>query len=123
MTPTLTKNYRAGAAIAPRRLVTVGDADGVIVQASAQTSLPFGVSDELGAESGARADAHRAGIAEVEYGGNIARGQLVTADADGRAVVANPGEAESAHVFGVAEVSGVAGDVGSILIAPSRIDG
>ena len=56
----------------------------------------------------------RAGIADIEFGGNVARGALLTADADGKAVTAADGN----RVIGIAEVSGAAGDIGQVLLAP-----
>ena len=56
----------------------------------------------------------RAGIAAIEFGGNVARGALLTADADGKAVTAADGN----RVIGIAEVSGAAGDIGQVLLAP-----
>lgn len=120
---TLITNHDAGAAISAYRIVKHGAADGAVVQASAITDLLIGICDRIGAASGGRAEIVRAGLAEVEYGGNVTRGQPLTSDSNGKAVYANPGAGTNAYIIGFAEVSGVDGDVGSVLIAPGRIQG
>jgi ribosomal protein S8E len=110
----LTKPYTAGGTIAKRRIVKFGAADGVVLQAAAATDLLIGVSTDLGSASGERQDVFMVGnIAEVDFGGTIARGASVTADASGKAVAAATGNI----AIGYAEVSGVSGDVGTIVIA------
>lgn len=105
----------AGAAIPPFHIVKHGAADGFAVPAAAATDAIFGVADSLGAEAANDpVDIIRGGIAEVVYGGTVTRGQPLTSDAQGRAVVAVAGN----RIIGFAEVSGVAGDRGSVFIAP-----
>lgn len=116
----LAKTLIAGAAVAARRIVKFGSGDTAVVQSSAAADLHIGVSD-LGADSGDYCDVIIDGIALVEYGGNVTRGQLLTADADGKAVAAAPAATASARVIGVAMVSGVSGDIGSVRIAPSTV--
>jgi hypothetical protein len=120
----LVTNHTADGAIAGYRITKHGDADGDVAQAAASTDLLHGITGRLGASAvGDRVDVVRAGIAEVEYGGNVTRGNPLTADADGKAVAAAPGAGTNAYIIGFAEVSGVAGDIGSCLIAPGRIQG
>lgn len=122
--PTLTKTFVAGAAIAKRRIVKLGSADGVVVQATATaTDALMGVAAEIDAANGGRVDVHMAGIAEVEYGGSVTRGALLKADTDGKAVAAAPAGGTNNRVIGVATVSGASGDVGLVLIAPSMMQG
>ena len=117
-TPTLTKSFESGAAISPRRFVKFGSDDDSAVQASAATDSIIGVSDELGASAAnERLDVHVGGIVEVEFGGAITRGQQVTSDTNGKAVVA----ADTNRMGGVAMVSGVAGDIGSVLLSPGTV--
>lgn len=116
----LSKALIAGAAVAARRIVKFGSADTAVVQAAAATDLSIGVSD-LGSDSGDYCDVIVSGIALVEYGGNVTRGQLLTADADGKAVAAAPAATASNRVIGVAMVSGVSGDIGSVLIAQGSV--
>ena len=113
----LNTNGVAGAAVEPFRIVKFSDADGKYVQAAAATDLLVGVSESLAAADGERIDICRIGIASVRYGGTVVRGQKLTSDADGKAVAAKDGE----QTIGTAEVSGVAGDIGSVLLAPGGI--
>lgn len=134
--PQLTKTFVADGAIAKRRIVKFGGADGKAAQADAATDALFGVAADLDAADGARVDVHMAGVAEVEYGGNVTRGALLTADADGKAIAvtrhthtenaagtytqdATTGAGSAGRVIGIALVSGVAGDIGSVQIAPA----
>jgi hypothetical protein len=115
--PLLTENFIAGAAINPHRICKPGAADGTAIQAAAVGDFAFGVSDELGAASGGRCDIHTAGVADVEFGGNVTRGAQLTSDADGKAVTA----VATNRTIGVARVSGVLGDIGSVLLAPGTV--
>jgi hypothetical protein len=116
----LAKTLIAGAAVAARRIVKFGSSDTAVIQASAAADLSIGVSD-LGGDSGEYTDVIVDGIALVEYGGNVTRGQLLTADSDGKAVAAAPAATASARVIGVAMLSGVSGDIGSVLIDRSTV--
>lgn len=121
--PELIKAYTAGAAIAAHRIVVFGSADGAVIQAAASTDKLIGISEAFGAASGERIDIVRSGLADVEYGGSVTRGDMLTADANGKAVVAAPAAAVNAQVIGRAEVSGVAGDIGSVLICAGTVQG
>ena len=123
MKPILTESFTAGAAIAPHRICKPGAADGAALQAAAATDAMDGVSDELGAASGARVDIHTLGVVEVEYGGTVTRGDELTADADGKAITAAPGAGVNMRVIGIARVSGVLGDIGLVRLAPGQIQG
>jgi hypothetical protein len=116
--PILIENFDAEAAVAPRRIVKLGTADHSILQAAAAADLLIGVTDILGADAaGDRIDVITAGVAQVELGGTVTRGTKLTANADGKAVAAATGN----QVIGIARVSGVAGDIGSVQIAPSTL--
>ena len=104
----------AGGAVSPHRIVKYGDADGKVVQSAAAGDAHVGVSGRASAASGRRVEIARTGIADIEYGANVARGALLTADGDGKAVTATDGN----RVIGIAEVSGAAGDIGQVLLAP-----
>lgn len=122
--PGLIKTHSAEGAIAAYRIVKHGAADGGVLQSSASTEKLIGVNDRLAAAvAGDRLDIVRSGIAEVEYGGNVTRGDPLTADANGKAVAAAPGAGVNAYIIGFAEVDGVSGDIGSVMIAPGRIQG
>lgn len=120
----LVKNYSAEAAIAAYRIVKFGAADGGVLQAAAATDKLVGVTDRLAAAvAGDRIDVVRSGITEVEYGGTVAAGDLLTADASGRAIVATAAAGSNVRVIGVAEVAGVVGDIGSMLIDSGSFQG
>ena len=123
--PLLTKSFKnAGVAIGAYRIVKFGSADDIAAQASAATDALMGISNNLGAAAtDTRFDVHLAGVAEVEYGGNVTRGQLLTADSDGKAIVAAPEAGANMRVIGPAVVSGVSGDIGAAQIAPGQIQG
>ena len=111
----ITKPYTAGGTIAARRIVKYGAADGIVVQSAGATDLHVGVSTDLGSASGERQDVFMIGnIVEVDFGGTITRGTAVTSDATGKAVAAVTGN----KAVGFAEVSGLAGDVGTVIINP-----
>jgi hypothetical protein len=121
--PLLTLAYVAAAAIGAYRIAKFGAADGEAIPAAASTDALIGVTTSLPASLGERVDVIRGGIAEVEFGGNVTRGDWLTADAQGRAITAAPAAGVNANVIGRAECSGVLGDIGSVLIAPGRIQG
>ncbi|WP_233559804.1 DUF2190 domain-containing protein [Oleomonas cavernae] len=118
------KTYTAGGAIAHRRIVKFGAADGAVLQATAATEGLIGVTDHPGgAASGERVDVVRSGFTEVEFGGTVTRGGYVTADVDGKAVAAAPAAGTNNGVVGRAEVSAVAGDIALVFILPAQVQG
>lgn len=124
MNPILRKAYGTEAIVPPYRIVKFGATDGNVVPAAASTDKLIGVSGRLGASvSGDRCDVTRIGLDEVEYGGNVTAGDELTSDASGRAVTAAPGAGVNAYTIGKAEVSGVLGDIGKVMLNPGRIQG
>lgn len=116
------KGFIAGGTVAARRIVKFGSGDTAAVQASAATDSLIGVSD-LGAASGESVAVIMGGIAAVEYGGNVTRGALLTADSNGKAVAAAPAAGVNNRIIGVAMLSGVSGDIGSVLVNPGAFQG
>lgn len=97
--PSLIKNYIAGAAINPCRLVQVGATAGYVIQNAAGSSQTLGVSIEnILAATGQRVDVIHAGIAYIEAGAAIALGARLTSDATGRVVSVTAGTVSSATV-------------------------
>ncbi len=96
----------AGAAIAAYRIVKFGDADGKVVQAEAAADALIGIVNRVPAESGRPVEINRYGVAEVEYGGGVTRGDALTSDADGKAVTASRPAHNQTLVDG-----GAAGDI------------
>lgn len=110
--PGLTLAYLAGAALGARRIVKHGAADGAALPATLPADALLGVTTDIPTALGATADVIRGGVAPVFYGGAVTRGDPLTTNASGQAVKAAAGN----QVIGYAEVSGVAGDLGSLLI-------
>lgn len=112
----LSKSYTAGAAIAARRIVKFDSTDGTVIQAAAAADLSVGISNkQFGPASGERCDIIHSGIADLDFAGVVARGALVTADANGKGVAA----AATNRTIGIALVTTAAGDIAPVLIAPS----
>lgn len=123
--PLQTKTFKTGGvAISPYRIVKFGSADDTAAQAAASTDYLFGISNSLGgAATDETLDIHMAGIAELEYGDTVTRGQPLTADSNGKGIPAAPGAGTNARIIGFAVKSGVAGDIGAAQIAPGMVQG
>lgn len=119
----LNKNYLAEGAIAAYRIVKHGAADGGLLQAAAAADKLVGVCGAVAPVLGERVDVVKVGIADVELGGNVTRGDPITSDANGKGVTAAPAAGANVRIIGFAEVSGVAGDIASVLIAPGVMQG
>jgi len=112
------KKFTAEAIVSPRRIVKFGTSDSEVLQNAAATTKGFGVADSLGGEAiGDSVDVVMAGIAEVEYGGTVTRGDDLVADSVGRAVVAAAAAGVNDHVIGMCMKSGVVGDIGEVFLS------
>jgi len=80
--------------------------------ASAATDALLGVSADIATSAGRHVDVIRSGLAPVIYGATIARGAALTANASGAAIPAKAND----QIIGYAEVSGAAGEIGSIFV-------
>ena len=118
----LVKNFTAETAIPKRRIVAFGAVDGFAALAVAAPGV-MGVSGIRGADVGGRVDIYLSDFHDVEFGGAVANGDYVTADADGRAIKAAPGAGLTMDVVGRAFATGPAGSIGSILVQPQQITG
>lgn len=122
--PTLIKEGTAEGAITKYRIVKFGASDGGYVQAAAAADALAGVYGEnFDVVSGERLGVVKAGIADVEFGAAVTRGQPLTSDANGRAVPAAPAAGANVRLIGFAEVSGVSGDVGQVWVEPGLMQG
>lgn len=121
--PGLIANYVAETALAKNRIVCFGATDGSVKQATAAADFIIGVTENFAYAVGDRVDIVRTGLADVEYGGTVTRGQPLTADAQGRAVAAAPSAGTNNRIIGYAEVSGVVGDIGSVMVGAEMIQG
>lgn len=124
MQPGLTKTFIAGAAITKRRIVKFDVVDGQVITAAAAADGLLGVSDmSADVASGSRVEVRLTNVAEVEAGGTIARGALVTSDATGRAVTAAPAAGVNVRTLGIAMASYVVGDVADIYLSQGSLQG
>lgn len=121
--PGLIKTFVAGAAVTKHRIVKFGSSDDAVIQGAAATDALIGVSTEVDSASGERVDVIMNGVANVEFGGTITRGAPVTSDANGKAVAAAPASGVNNRIIGFAGVSGVSGDIGSVIISQGSIQG
>lgn len=119
----LVTSHIAAVALAAYRIAAYGaDEDDTTLAVDADTTL-MGVSCDLPTPVGGVADICRSGIAPVEYGGVVDRGDALTADSQGRAIAAVPGDDEVLNCVGHAEVGGVIGDIGAVLVMPHKAYG
>lgn len=110
---------RGTAAIAAHRILKGHTEDGQVTQAALATEKLVGIAGREGCDAaGDHMDVAVGGIAVVEYGGAVAYGDLLTSDAQGRAVAAT---VSGSSVIGQAQEKGVLGTLGSCLIAPSKL--
>jgi Uncharacterized conserved protein (DUF2190) len=119
----LTKSYTAEGAISANRFVKVGAADYGVLAAAAATDKIIGVSTEVDAAIGERADVVHDGIADLKLGGAVARGDLLTSDATGRGVVAAPAAGTNNRIGAMAIISGVADDIIPVKVIQGAFQG
>ena len=122
--PGFIKTFVATGAIAAYHIVKPsGVNDGEVVLAAAATDSILGVSQNVDVAIGQPCDVVLDQTANVVCGGTIPAGSLVTSDANGCAVVANPGTGVVHRVLGVALTSGVSGDIIPVMIAQGATHG
>lgn len=119
----LAKGFKAQAAIPAFTLAVLGAADGQVLAAAAATDKIIGVTSDVAPAINERCDVILEGVADVLYGGTVARGDLLTADATGRAVTAAPGAGVNNRIVGIALLAGVVGDVGQVMISVGSTQG
>ncbi|HHG4777649.1 TPA: hypothetical protein ACPWIL_006085 [Pseudomonas aeruginosa] len=107
------ESRRAAADVAPFRIASYDDTEGEFAQATGPNAAPLmGLVGSLGAVAGVVCDVIRSGPAELEYGAEVAFGDPLTADSDGRGVKAKPGEAFIAR----ADEAGDEGTIGRVFL-------
>ena len=112
----LIKSRNCTTATPGMRFVTEGPVDGSGIPAVGSAVNIIGVSSELDTIVGERMSVIMVGnIAPIVYGGTVARGDALTSDAQGRAITTTT---TGARIGGTAEVSGVVGDIGSVIVNP-----
>jgi len=121
--PKLIKTYNAEGAINPYTIVKFGANDLGVIAAAAATDKLIGVTRELGSNSGEPVDVIHDGITYIKLGGTVARGDFLTSDASGQAVVAAPAAGSNNRIIGFARQSGVVGDVVDVVLEPGSLQG
>lgn len=121
--PILIKNFTAGAAISPYRVVKFSAAE-TVIQAAAAADLLVGICGEVGPASGERCDVTVYGIALAEAGAAITIGARLTSDATGRVITAAPAAGSNAGLIGMAlDAALAAGDIIRVLVSQSSMQG
>jgi hypothetical protein len=121
--PLLNKQFVAETAINQFRIVKFGSTDDFVVQGAAVGDALIGICNFIAPAAGERVDIILAGIGEVQLGGTVARGGLVTSNATGQGVAAAPAAGTNNNVIGRALMSGVSGDVIKVLVNPGSVQG
>jgi len=122
--PGFIRNFVAVAAIAANRLVAVSALEDFQVGPAVDASAVFVGVTEQGTDKHLRVDVVMTQSAPVEFGGDIAAGDLIVADADGKAIAFDLADYEGEtqiHVAGWAMEEGDDGTIGDIFLAPQLI--
>jgi hypothetical protein len=115
----LVQAYKPESAIPKHRLVKFGVSDSSVTIAVDNAATFVGVSTDIDAVVGEpQCDVVRSGLAKVVYGAAVAKGDFLGSDATGRAI---PVTTASTNYAGIAEIAGVADDIGCLLICPGKI--
>jgi hypothetical protein len=118
------RNYIAEAAVPANTIVKPSaTTDKNVLAAAAVGDKLIGISTDIAAAINERCDVILEGVADVLYGGAVTRGDLLTSDANGRAVTAAPGAGVNNNVIGRALISGVLGDIGQCIISVGSTQG
>lgn len=118
------KNFLAGGAISPYRFVKPGADDAHVVQAAAATDAIIGATGTLGADAAEdRVDVIFTGLAEIELGGTVTRGDKLTADASGQGVATSAASGANQRYGAIALASGVSGDIITVFITLGEYQG
>jgi len=122
--PSLIKSYTAEGAISPCRIVKFGAADYGVLQASAAADKTMGITRPgITVAATESVEVIHQGIADLEYGAAVTRGDLLMSDANGKGIPAAAAGAANVRVIGTAIVSGVAGDICPVLVNPGTFQG
>lgn len=114
------KTLIAGEAITKYQLVALGDDDDSVKLAVDPTKPLIGVSMN-DAPKGGKVNVMLTGVAEVELGGAVTRGDLLTADGTNSVSQAVTTSTAKNYVVGIAVRSGVDGDIIPVLLSQGII--
>jgi hypothetical protein len=121
--PKFTLAFIADADSAPYLIAKVGSVDGNFAIAAASTDKLLGVLQNVQVAAGQVGDVIIDGSANVTYGGTVAFGDWLTSDSSGRAITAAPSTGVNAWVIGIAQESGVVGDIRPVMLHIGKIQG
>ena len=121
--PLLILPFEASAAAPARRIARFSDVSATarVAPASANTDAIIGVFERLAGASGDIVDVVTQGVGSVELGGTVTAGAPLTADSQGRAIVAVAVTATTVRILGFALEPGVVGDFVEVLVQPSLL--
>lgn len=117
------KSFNAGGALAANSIAKVGANDYGVLPAAAATDKLLGITTEIPATSGERVDVALLGVADLKLGGTVTRGDLITSDASSNGVTSAPAAGVNHRIVGVAQVSGVSGDLIPVLLSGTSLQG
>lgn len=117
------RSILAQVAIAAYLIIKHGTADNTATLATAATDKLIGVNEALNKDAGEMIDYPTAGTGQVRLGGNVTRGDPITADAASKGVTAAPAAGANVRIIGFALQSGVLNDVIDYQIAPGLMQG
>lgn len=104
--------------IDPYLICKPGTTSGSAALATQDSDLLIGVTSEVGGLSGKIGDLVALGITPVRYGATCTFGELLTADATGKAIPAGDGD----QSVGICWKTGGSGEIGQVLVLRQRID-
>jgi hypothetical protein len=111
-------NYNAEGNCGRFLLAKFGTGDKTAKVAIAATDKIIGVFTDIDVLDKEPCDVHRDGVRRVIYGAAVTKGDRLTANAAGRGI---PTVTQGDSYVGIAEITGVAGDIGSVAIVPGVI--
>jgi len=118
------KSVKCTAAVAAAFTIgKFGADDDTMSLATAATDMLAGVFQHATANAGDEVRVMLEGITKIRLGGTVVRGQPLTTDASGQAVAAAPAAGSNVRVIGLAMASGISGDIITMLISPSVMQG
>lgn len=116
--------FLAAADIEGYRIVTLHANDNSVVKAANGNAALRGVTQVEDVVAGKPVAVHAFGVNKVRAGAAFAKGSPLTADASGKAVLANPGAGVKVFIIGYAEQAATAADdLVDYLGLPQRITG
>lgn len=122
-TTILEKSVKCAAAVAAFTICKPGaDDDHAVVSAAVGDKL-IGVFQHATTVAEQEVRIMLEGISRVIYGGNVAFGDPLTSDANGKAVAATPAAGVNNRIIGFAMCAGVANDIGFCRLAPGVMQG